>query len=446
MSTSLKKYSSYKDSGIEWLGEIPEHWDLTRSDSFLKTERTTLDVHQFSDQYVCHYSIPSVQETGGFIEEFGSEILSSKQLIKDECVLVSKLNPRKSTICIANNQDRTTICSTEFVILYAVNCTTKFIYYLILNEYFRQRLDSMVESVTNSHKRVKPECIYKFWTLLPPLIEQLQISKFLDQKTQQIDTLVEKKQKQIELLKEYRMGVINDAVTKGLNPDVKMKDSGIEWLGEIPEHWEVKKIKYLLMEGKEGIKIGPFGSSLKLEMMVSEGYKVYGQENVIKDDFKVGSRFITSEKYKEMDVYKLLEGDILVTMMGTTGKCKMFPKDVQNGIIDSHLIKMRTNNTILTQYLVLSINDSDYIKTQIKLVSKGSIMEGLNSSIIKELCVFLPSINEQQQISQYLDQKTQQIDNLIQITEKQIEQLKEYRTSLISEVVTGKVDVREEVV
>ena len=113
----------------------------------------------------------------------------------------------------------------------------------------------------------------------------------------------------------------------------KYKDSGIEWLGDIPEHWNKIRIKYLLFGGKEGIKIGPFGSSLKLEIIKDKGFKVYGQENIIEDNFKLGHKYIDEEKFNELRVYQIFPGDVVVTMMGTTGKAKIVPEDIDDGIM-----------------------------------------------------------------------------------------------------------------
>ena len=221
------------------------------------------------------------------------------------------------------------------------------------------------------------------------------------------------------------------------------KDSGVEWIGEIPSHWEVKRVIHLI-EDDGGIKIGPFGSSLKLDTLTDDGIKVYGQGNVIKDDFTIGYRHIPFEKFEsDFSQYEIFEGDILITMMGTTGKSKVFKKEFKRGILDSHLLRLRfKKESFISDLFVTVLQESDYVFHQLRLNSKGSIMEGLNSSIVKELILMTPTLSEQQQIVSYLDEHTQLIDKTISIEERRIELLKEYRQSLISEVVTGKIDVR----
>jgi type I restriction enzyme S subunit len=193
----------------------------------------------------------------------------------------------------------------------------------------------------------------------------------------------------------------------------------------------------------EGIKIGPFGSSLKLDTLSESGIKVYGQGNVIKDDFSLGERYIPLNRFEsDFSQYEISEGDVLVTMMGTTGKCKVFSKDFERGILDSHLLRLRFDKTKFnSQLFSVILEQSNYLYNQIKLMSKGSIMEGLNSSIVKELFIFTPSIEEQSEILKYLNSKTKEIDDLVQLEQKKIDLLKEYRQSLISEVITGKIKV-----
>ena len=218
------------------------------------------------------------------------------------------------------------------------------------------------------------------------------------------------------------------------------KNSGNEWIGEIPEHWEMKNLKFLLRDGQAGIKIGPFGSSLKLDIMKPTGYKVYGQENIIKDDFSVGNRYIDESKFDELKVYEIQEGDIVVTMMGTTGQAKVIPQGIKKGIMDSHLIRMRFKSNTNPTLIALLINGSHYIYSQLKENSKGSIMEGLNSSIIKSLLIAYPPFPEQQTIANFLYNKTHQIDSLIEKKHKQIDLLKEQRTAIINQAVTKGLD------
>ncbi len=221
----------------------------------------------------------------------------------------------------------------------------------------------------------------------------------------------------------------------------RYKDSGVEWIGEIPEGWNCKSLKYMLRPGNDGIKIGPFGSALKSEYLTSDGYKVYGQENVINDDFERGFRHIDENKFQELEVYEILTGDLLITMMGTTGLAKLVPSKIKKGIMDSHLIRVRPDdNQVHPIFLQVLINDSAYIFHQKKLLSNGSIMEGLNSSIIKSFSIVLPPPPEQTAIATFLDRKTAEIDQLIANKEKLIALYEEEKTTIINRAVTRGLD------
>lgn len=205
----------------------------------------------------------------------------------------------------------------------------------------------------------------------------------------------------------------------------------------LPSHWEVKQVRYILMEGAEGIKIGPFGSALKLEDMVDDGVKVYGQENVIKKDFSLGKRRITDFKYKEMMVYKVAAQDILITMMGTSGKCEIVPSNAENGIIDSHLLRVRVQSEVIVpEFFKMLLDESPEIAHQIKVQGKGSIMHGLNSGIVKSLLLPIPPIAEQNKILSFLSEETAKIDTLIEKQQQLIKLLKEKRQAVISHAVT----------
>ncbi|WP_029461227.1 restriction endonuclease subunit S [Solidesulfovibrio alcoholivorans] len=215
----------------------------------------------------------------------------------------------------------------------------------------------------------------------------------------------------------------------------KYKDSGVAWLGEVPEHWEVKRLKNLLVDG-DGIKIGPFGSALRLEEMVDVGVKVYGQENIINNDFDIGHRRISIDKHKEMLAYNVRHGDILVTMMGTSGKCKAVPENAEPGIIDSHLLRLRIVGAVCKEFLVMLIDQSSIVQNQINFMGQGSIMQGINSAIVKELVISFPPLPEQRAIAAFLDAQTSNLDTLIAKKRELIDKLKEKRAALITRTVT----------
>ncbi|MEH1862129.1 MAG: restriction endonuclease subunit S [Nostoc sp.] len=171
--------------------------------------------------------------------------------------------------------------------------------------------------------------------------------------------------------------------------------------------------------------------------MVKQGYKVYGQENIISNDFLAGQRFISQQKFDEMKTYSVFSGDILITMMGTVGQCKIVPNDIQPGIIDSHLIRLRVKSNLVNPgYFEWVFGESELSKKQAEILSKGSIMSGLNSSIVRDMVIPLPPLEVQKAIASFLDRKTAVIDTLIAKKQRLIQLLEEKRTALINQAVT----------
>lgn len=212
---SLDPCPKMRPSGVEWLGDVPAHWKTQRSDRLVRFQNLDMILPAtFRNGPVVHYSIPSVQEVGAGIVEDGDTIQSAKQHIKNRVLLVSRLNPRKSTICYAEPDDHlTTVASVEFVALLPLLVDSRYLYYLAHSELFRQRLDSHVRSVTRSHQRTPPRSIRQFWHAWPPQAEQNAIATFLDRHTAKIDALIDKSRTLIERLREKRQATITAAVT-----------------------------------------------------------------------------------------------------------------------------------------------------------------------------------------------------------------------------------------
>jgi type I restriction enzyme S subunit len=213
------------------------------------------------------------------------------------------------------------------------------------------------------------------------------------------------------------------------------KDSGVPWLGEVPEHWDLSTLRRKLSP-YDGIKIGPFGSQLKLDQMTESGYKVYGQANVIAHDFNRGKKFIDHNKFSELAACDVRPGDLVVTMMGTSGRCARVPDHAVPGIMDSHLLRLRTSGDTDVRFAAKIIDEAPYVKEQIVVAGKGSIMHGLNSSMIKDLIVALPPVSEQAAIVRFLDHVDRRIRCYIRAKQKLIKLLEEQKQVIIQQAVT----------
>ncbi len=436
----MQPYPQYKDSGVEWIGEIPEHWQMLRMDGFAKYEKNTVIPDCFVNEKVVHYSIPSIQAVNKGLLEEGKSIDSSKLLLSGGELLISKLNPRKNTIVIANIHNKHRIvASTEFIPLKArTKKQTVFLYYLFRSQGVISLLCSTVESATKSHQRTNPVNISKLWFACPKEQEQQQIANYLDHKTQQIDTLIEKKQLLIDLLKEERTAVINEAVTKGIDPDAPMKDSGIEWLGEVPEHWNIVALKHL---ASMPIIDGPHVSPKKHD----EGIPFISAQAIGKGfiDFDKKWGYISPEDHELFSQrYKPERGDILLVKLGaTTGVSAIVETDTEFSIwVPLAAIRLRKH---IQPRFIFHVLGSDNLRVAYELSWTYGTQQTLGLGTISNLHVPLPPEKEQQYIMDYLDHETTRIDTIITNASKEINLLKEYRTALISEVVTGKIDVRD---
>ena len=443
-----------KDSGIEWIGKIPEDWEIMKMrylgnfsssgiDKKINPEEPLVKIINYTDVYgnlkmllnnkdYMTVSAPQDKINKNLVEEGDLIFTPSSETIED--IGVSAL--------INEKLENTSFSYHVLRFQFYKNINKQYKKYLCNNNYVQNYFSS--RAVGSIRKTLNRDDFKELNVLIPPLEEQELIANYLDNKVKEIDNIISKTQETIEEYKKYKQSVITEAVTKGLNPNVEMKDSGIEWIGEIPKHWQICKIKNILVSGKDGIKIGPFGSALKGRTLRQGDYKIYNQANLINNDFDLDRHFVSEETFKELSNYIISPGDILLSMMGTIGKCRIMPANKMPGIMDSHLLKVRLNNNILQRYFeyLYDKDNSLVVISQLLFNSKGTIMNGLNSEIVKNILITYPiSLEEQQDIINYLDRKCYEIDNLITKKEELITQLELYKKSLIYEYVTGKKEV-----
>ena len=312
-----------------------------------------------------------------------------------------------------------------------------FVYYLLLDK------TELIESVANKATTpiVNKSTFASINVCVPPLRTQTQIANFLDRKTEQIDELIRIKERRVELLQEQRTALINQAVAKGLDPNVEMKPSGVEWIGEIPRHWEVNRLKYVakILPSNVDKHIYPD----EIQVRLCNYTDVYYNDYITVDSvLKKGSC-----KESEFAKFALRKGDVIITKDSETpddiGVPTFVRDDLDNVVCGYHL-------TMIKPYacrgeFIFRFIQSDRTRRYFELESNGITRYGLGKPSIENLLLPIPTNSEQIEIANYLDNKTQQIDELISTEQQKIELLKEYRQSLISEAVTGKIDVRNEV-
>ena len=425
-------FVNLKYSGEDWVGDIPKHWEMKRLKHLFFEKKMTHDIN-----------LPSGSISFGKVvykddEKIPESTKRSYQVLNIGEFLINPLNLNYDLISlrIGLSEIDVVVSSGYIIILPKVNLNKAFYKWLLhrFDVAFMKTLGSGVRQ-TISFNHIA-NCLLPF----PPLKEQTEIAAFLDKKTALIDQAIEIKQKQIELLKERKQIIIQKAVTRGLNPNVKMKDSGVEWIGEIPEHWEVNKFKKLLK--KNGLIRGPFGSALQTSFFTERGYKVYEQKNAIYNDLTLGKSYIPESKFRELKRFEVLTNDFLMSCSGTIGKMTQVVGDFEKGIINQAMLIMRVDNELFNYEYFSELFESQYMQSQIIDNSMGSAMKNLvGMDTFKNLKIITPTIDEQSNLVQYIKKIKLTINNAIDLKEQEIERIKEYKATLINSAVTGKIKV-----
>jgi type I restriction enzyme S subunit len=443
----MKRYDSYKDSGIEWIGEVPSHWDDTRI-KFTVNEKHSLfiDGDWIESKVITEEGIRYIT-TGnvkvGYYSEQGNGYISSQTFNDLNCtevyegdLIISRLNNPIGRACIIPNLNSRIVTSVDNVIYRPdSNLNKRYLLYLFSSKEYFEHTDLISRGATM--QRISRGMLGNLKIPRPCIVEQTTIANYLDQKTTQIDDLIAKKERLIQLLEEECTAIINQAVTKGLDPSVPMKDSGIEWLGEIPAHWVVKMLKFVTSLITNGF-VGPT-RDLYYETGVRYIQSLHIKKGKI--DFERSPYYVSEEWSNDHPRSILKEGDVLVVQTGAVGEVAMVDKDYED--CNCHaLIIVRTNEKLIPVFL-LNLLESSFGKAQMKLIETGALHQHINSTKLKDIITIVPPIEEQSQIVRFIEEQRGRIQTVINKTQQEIELLKEYKTALISEVVTGKVDVRD---
>ena len=440
-----QQYDLYKPSGIDWIGDIPSHWVSKRLRYVCEFRNgytpSKANGEYWSDGTIPWYRMEDIRESGRFLKESkqsiskeavkgcglfeaGSFILATTATIGEHAMLIvdSLANQRFTNLKIRKSLNHTV--TKEF-----------FFYYLFV-------IDEFCKSTTKTttFPAMDMTDLRNFGVSIPPLAEQEAIAAWLDEKCGEIDAAIAKVDREIELIDELKQSEISHVVTRGLNPDTPLRPSGIDWIGDVPEHWTISPIKHICRSEKYSIKTGPFGSQLKGEDLKEEGdVRVYNQRNVIDNDFSVVSNYVISAKAKDLESFYTLPNDILVTSRGTIGKSAILPDDVDMGILHPCLIALRIDESKANlNWVQRWINESDAFSRDIEAKSNATTIDVIYTETIKNVRIALPPLSEQEAIADYLDKKCAEIDGLKVKLNKKRETLTELRQSIISEVVTGK--------
>jgi len=441
----MKAYPAYKDSGVEWIGKIPLNWNALPLKHAAIINRQTLTMQTDANYEFQYIDIGNVNHKGIInppeLIRFSEAPSRARRIIKKNDTIISTVRTYLKAVAFINSEEKNLVSSTGFATLTPISkFAPKFLYYMVSSQGFVDIVTA--NSVGVSYPAITSTELARIHVWLPPLPEQRAIADFLDRKTAQIDTLIDKKQRQIELLQEQRIAIINQAVTKGLNPDVPMKDSGVEWLGEIPGHWEVKKLKWLANVALSNIDKKTKDDEPEVELC--NYTDVYYYEHISQSiDFMRASA--SRNQIKQLS---LQAGDVLITKDSETpddiAVPAYVPETLPGVVCGYHLSHLRSYaKEMRGKYLFRSFQAND-INDQFQFSAKGITRFGISKYIIENALFLQPPLHEQRAIADFLDHRTAIIDHNVTLTNKEINLLQEYRTALISATVTGKIDVRAE--
>ena len=429
----MKTYEKYKDSGVQWIGEIPSHWIVKRfKDCHYEVDNRVEE--RWSDFPLLSLSkkgvIPRDIDSG--VGKFPGSFNDYKEIEPDDlifCLYDIEETPR--TIGLS---DLHGMITGSYKVFRTNGVLPKYTYYVYLSI---DDVKGLKPFYTGLRNVVRPETFKSLPFITPPLPEQHQIVSFLDEKTSLNDDLIKKKEQKIGLLKEYRTSLINRVITKGLNPDCPMKDSGVEWIGEIPSHWDVKRLKHLSEVIPSNVDKHIYPEEIQVRLC--NYTDVYYNEKIDSStELKSGS--CDEHEYHKYHVQK---NDVIITKDSESpddiGVPCLISEQLENVVCGYHLTILRPVN-IDGEYLFRFIQ-TDGTRRYFEVSSNGMTRYGLGKSSIENLFVCSPPLSEQHQIVTFLDQKTGEIDRTIQSEKNKIELLKEYRQSLISSVITGKIKV-----
>ena len=410
----MRRYESYKDSGVEWLGEVPSHWELGRISTYFTERRTKV-----SDK---DYPALSVTKLGVFPQWENVAKTNdgdNRKLAKKGDFVINSRSDRKGSSGIAKQDGSVSLIN---IVLQPKKINSVYSEYLFksysfIEEFYRVGHGIVADLWTTRFEDIKNSLI-----IFPPLSEQQKIAQFLNDKTAKIDQAVDLAEKQIVLLKEHKQILIQNAVTRGLNPDVPLKDSGVEWIGQVPEHWGVKKLKFVLT------------LSNKKEESKNSNKRYIGMENIESftgkiNDIPLIAEGIANSFYKD----EILFGKLRPYL------AKSYLADF-DGICSTEFLVYRSTK-VLNNRFALNIFLSYGFIDAVNASTYGSKMPRANAEFISNIFLAIPPLLEQKQIIDYLDKQTAKIDQAIALKTAHIEKLKEYKSVLINDVVTGKVRV-----
>lgn len=443
--TELKPYNEYKDSGVEWIGEIPKDWyscsvkiildvitDYTANGSFASLAQEVKYLSEPSYSRVVRLTDlrKNLENDGIWVNESAHNFLKKSELFGGEIVVANVGAYTGYVTLVPSLNGKATLGPNMFLIKFKPTMNAQFTYYQLSSYFGFEQLK--LASTSTAQPKLNKDGFKSLKCIVPPLTEQKAIAEYLDTKTAQIDSLITQKEKLIELLKEERSAVINQAVTKGLDPNVEMKDSGVEWIGEIPKSWQMKKTSWLFND------IGSGTTPKSSNREYYDGNIPWINTGDLNDGYLNDcKKSVTSKALSDCSALRVYPSNSLIIAMygATIGKLGITTFE---GCTNQACCVMGESDNTHSKFMFYWLMGN---KREIIELGYGGGQPNISQDVVKSLRVSYPPFQEQKAIAEFLDSETSRIDQLVEKSYKEINLLKEYRQSLISNVVCGKVKV-----
>ena len=439
-------YAEYKDSGVEWLGVVPSHWIITTLKRYCYVKGGfAFSSDAFIDTGYPVIRIGDIKTDGKYIPE-SLAVNSRDYLVEKNQLLMAMTGATigKAGLYTSNQPAFLNQRVGKFELL-AQNMNYRYLWYILKTDGYQEYIK--LTAFGGAQPNISDTAMVDYPATIPSFDEQTQIANFLDHETSKIDHLIEKQQKLIELLKEKRQAVISHAVTKGLDPNVPMKDSGVAWLGEVPEHWDITPIRNLIRSGNLILQDGNHG---ELHPTAND-YVETGIPFLMANNIRNGNLFMEDVKRIPKHLADTLRigfakaGDMLLTHKGTVGEVALVPQDIKEDywMLTPQVTYYRwQGKKFLNKYFYYQFQSSS-IQTQLEIIgAKQSTRAYVGLIAQGDLIVAIPPSHEQLEISSYILEKDQSYQLMIAKAQTAIQLMQERRTALISAAVTGKIDVR----
>lgn len=429
-------YTDMKDSGIKWIGSVPASWNvrtLYQLATRVNNKNTDLSEQNLLSLSYGKIKRKDINTNDGLLPASfdGYNIIEAGDIV----LRLTDLQNDHTSLRVGHATERGIITSAYTTLRPLNPAHSRYLYYLIHAFDLKKGFYGMGSGVRQG---LNYDEVKELRVVLPSQMEQDAISNYLDTVCVQIDTLIQEARDTISEYKQWKESVIFCALTKGLDTEIPMKDSGINWVGLIPEYSSIVRMRYLV----DGYKAGPFGSSLITDKLSSTGsILVYTPEHIAKQSVESEKNlYLPEDRREEMSQFFVQKGDIIFPIVGSLGRAMLITDDMPEGIINQRLAKFRIKEDVIDMnYFLWFFARSSFYNQFIEVNCRGSFILNLTKTIIYDMPVILPrSIKEQRRIAAYLDKKCSTIDSLIKEKESLLEDLELYKRSIIYEAVTGK--------